>query len=109
MVQLPNVPEFLEICIALFRLGSHPGPRPAGPPRERDRPLVRVDGAVAYVIPDVHHRFDHRTLAAKVRRLSPTLRHVLVAGDPGEFLALVAWMPPRPLCPAQTRARSRSS
>ena len=44
--------------------------------------------AVAYVIPDRHAGFDHRELAAKVKQRAPSLKHVFVAGEPGEHTAL---------------------
>jgi mycobactin salicyl-AMP ligase len=49
--------------------------------------FVDLAGAVAYVIPDRHEGFDYRTLADQVAR-APSLRHVLVAGDPGPYLGL---------------------
>jgi hypothetical protein len=45
--------------------------------------FVGLAGAVAYVIPDRHERFDYRELAGRVVSGAPSLRHVLVAGDPG--------------------------
>jgi 2,3-dihydroxybenzoate-AMP ligase len=49
--------------------------------------LARLSEATAYVVPDVHNRFDHRDLAAEVRDSCPALRHVIVVGEPGPFTA----------------------
>ena len=88
VVQLPNIAEFLEVVFGLFRIGALPV---FALPSHRFAEIghfCRFTGAVAYVIADQHHGFDYRTLAAQVRASAPALRHVLVAGDPGEFTAL---------------------
>ncbi|WP_440103649.1 (2,3-dihydroxybenzoyl)adenylate synthase [Streptosporangium sp. H16] len=88
LVQLPNVPELVVLCFALFRLGAPPVL--ALPPHRGSEigHLAEATGAVAYVIPDVFQRFDHRELARRVRAEAPSLAHVLVVGDPQEFTAL---------------------
>ncbi|WP_395107613.1 (2,3-dihydroxybenzoyl)adenylate synthase [Actinomadura sp. SCN-SB] len=88
VVQLPNVPEFVVLCLALFRLGALPVL--ALPPHRHSEItyLCRLSEAVAYVIPDVHMGYDYRTLAAEAQAAAPTLRHVLVAGDPGPYTSL---------------------
>ncbi|MEU4538687.1 AMP-binding protein [Streptosporangium sp. NPDC023825] len=88
LVQLPNVPELVVLCFALFRLGAPPVL--ALPPHRGSEigHLAEATGAVAYVIPDVFQRFDHRELARQVRAEAPSLAHVLVVGDPQEFTAL---------------------
>ena len=40
------------------------------------------------MLPDAHLGFDCRQLAREIQAGIPSLRHVLVAGDAGEFLAL---------------------
>ncbi|WP_269854820.1 (2,3-dihydroxybenzoyl)adenylate synthase [Streptomyces sp. RPT161] len=98
LVHLPNVAEFLVLSFALFRLGAIPVfALPAHRETEIGH-LARLSEAVAYVIPDSHLGFDHRPLARIVRERTPTLRHVLVAGDPGEFTALSSiYAEPQPL------------
>lgn len=88
VVHLPNVPELLLVSFALFRLGALPVF--TLPPHRRAEivHVCTVAEAVAYVIPDRFQGFDHRDLAAEVRRACPSLRHVLVAGDAGGFTAL---------------------
>ncbi|MGN9841240.1 (2,3-dihydroxybenzoyl)adenylate synthase [Nonomuraea sp. H19] len=88
LVQLPNIGEFLPLCFALFRLGAVPV---LALPAHRETEiahLARLSEAVAYVIPDTHLGFDYRQLARAVGERAPSLRHVLVAGEPAEFGAL---------------------
>ncbi len=88
VVQLPNTPEFVVLCLALFRLGALPVL--ALPPHRHNEItyLCRLSEAVAYVIPDIHMGFDYRALATEAQAAAPTLRHILVAGDPGPFTSL---------------------
>lgn len=88
VVHLPNVGEFVVLSFALFRIGALPVF--ALPPHRHSEIsyLCRFSGAVGYVIPDFHDGFDYRELAGHVRAEMPELRHVLVAGNPGEFTAL---------------------
>ncbi|MCS0603355.1 (2,3-dihydroxybenzoyl)adenylate synthase [Streptomyces sp. LP11] len=88
VVQLPNVGEFAEVVFALFRIGALPV---FALPAHRETEITHFcsfSEAVAYVIPDVHAGFDHRDLATRVRRHSPALREVFVAGEPGPHTAL---------------------
>lgn len=87
VVQLPNIPEFMVVTLALLRIGALPVfALPAHRLSEIGH-LCEKSGATAYVIPDVHRRFDYRALAREVIGRVP-LRHVLVAGDAAEFTAL---------------------
>jgi 2,3-dihydroxybenzoate-AMP ligase len=88
VVQLPNVAAFLEVCFALFRLGALPV---FALPAHRAAEIgyfCAFTEAVAYLIPDKHGGFDYRALAEQVRGATPTLRHVLVVGEPGPFTSL---------------------
>ncbi|MEV0373872.1 AMP-binding protein [Streptomyces sp. NPDC050636] len=88
VVQLPNVAEFVVLSCALFRMGALPVfALPAHRGAEIVH-LVEVSGALAYVCPDELLGFDYRALAAEVQGRTDTLRHVLVAGDPGPYTAL---------------------
>ncbi|MEV0275794.1 (2,3-dihydroxybenzoyl)adenylate synthase [Streptomyces sp. NPDC050610] len=84
VVQLPNIAEFFETVFALFRIGALPVFALPAHRESEIRYFCEFTEAVAYVIPDVNGGFDHRELATKVRADVPTLRHVFVAGDPGE-------------------------
>jgi 2,3-dihydroxybenzoate-AMP ligase len=88
VVQLPNLAEFYAVCFALFRLGALPV---FALPAHRSAEIsffCEFTEAVAYVIPDKHGGFDYRTLAAQVRGSVPSLRHVIVVGEPGPFTPL---------------------
>ena len=87
VVQLPNAPEFVALCFALFLLGAIPILALPAHRRSEISYLVQHGEAVAYVIPEVHARFDYRTLAAEVQAACPTLRQVVVRGAPGPFVA----------------------
>lgn len=83
VVQLPNVVEFAEVVFALFRLGAVPVLALPAHRWSEVGYLCAHSGATAYVIPDTHAGFDHRTLVERVRASAPDLRQVYVAGDPG--------------------------
>jgi 2,3-dihydroxybenzoate-AMP ligase len=88
VVQLPNIAEFLEVVFALFLRGAWPV---LALPAHREAEitgLCRDAEAVACVIADRHAGFDHRNLARAAQRAVPSLKHVLVVGEPGEFTAL---------------------
>lgn len=93
VVQLPNGAEFFAVLFALFRLGALPVF--ALPPHRRFEISYFCEHAqaVAYVIADQHAGFDYRALASEVKAGAPSLRHVLVLGDPGEHRSL-ADLPP---------------
>ncbi|MDN5916868.1 MAG: AMP-binding protein, partial [Pseudonocardia sp.] len=98
LVHLPNVAEFVTLCFALFRLGVVPVLALPAHRETEIRHLAELSQAVAYVIPDVHMGFDHRGLARTVAAQVPSVRHVLVVGEPQEHTALAAVDgDPRPL------------
>ncbi|MEV0357016.1 AMP-binding protein [Nocardia sp. NPDC050697] len=88
VVQLPNVPEFATVLFGLLRAGIIPVLTLPAHRRAEIEHLANLAEAVAYVIADELGDFDYRALAAEVRPAVPSLRHVLVLGDPGEFTAL---------------------
>jgi len=88
VVQLPNGPDFLALCVALFRLGAVPVLALPAHRQAEVGYLCEHTEAAALVVPDVLQRFDHRELAGEVAKAVPSLRHVLVAGDPGRHTAL---------------------
>ncbi|WP_374200572.1 AMP-binding protein [Streptomyces scabiei] len=88
VVQLPNDVELLVLCIALFRLGALPV---FAYPAHRAAEIVHLVNsaeAVMYVCADEALDCDYRIIAKDVLAGAVTLRHVLVAGDPGPFAAL---------------------
>lgn len=88
VVQLPNMAEFFDVIFALFRLGALPVfSIPAHRKSEITYFCDRAE-AVGYIIPDVYAGFDYRKLAAEVKDKVPTLQHVIVAGEAGEWTSL---------------------
>ncbi|GAA2266764.1 bifunctional salicyl-AMP ligase/salicyl-S-ArCP synthetase MbtA [Streptomyces amakusaensis] len=88
LVQLPNSADFAVLLFALARCAAIPVLTLPAHRRSEIAHLAALSEAVAYVVPDRHAGFDHRALAAEVAERVPTLRHILVAGDPGPFTAL---------------------
>ncbi|WP_432973714.1 (2,3-dihydroxybenzoyl)adenylate synthase [Dactylosporangium sp. CA-233914] len=88
VVQLPNTADVVIVLLGMLRAGIVPVLALPAHRRSEIEHLVRLSEAVVYVGPDLHEGFDHRVLAAEVADACPTLRHVVVAGDPGRFTAL---------------------
>lgn len=90
VVQLPNVPEFVALCFALFRIGAYPVFALPAHRENEIRHLCAMTDATAYVISDEYRGHDNRPLARRMREDIPTLRRVLVLGDAGgeEFTPL---------------------
>jgi len=82
VMQLPNSAEFVFAYLALSRLGAIPVMALRAHRQSEIRHFVAASGAVAYMIPDVLNRFDYRNMAEAVRLECPTLRTVLVLGEP---------------------------
>ncbi|MDT3439498.1 MULTISPECIES: (2,3-dihydroxybenzoyl)adenylate synthase [unclassified Pseudofrankia] len=90
LVQLPNRAEFVTLLFAMLRLGVIPVLALPAHRRVEIEHLASLSGAVAYAVPDTHEGFDHRALARDIMATVPAVRHVLVAGDAGEFTGLDA-------------------
>lgn len=88
VVQLPNVIEFFEVIFALFRIGALPVFALPLHRRHEISYISEFSEAKAYIIADREAGFDYRELAREVIQEVPTLRHVLVIGEPEEFAAL---------------------
>ncbi|GLU48924.1 (2,3-dihydroxybenzoyl)adenylate synthase [Nocardiopsis ansamitocini] len=88
VVQLPNIPELIELVFALFRLGALPVYALPAHRRSEIEHLCTATGAVALAVPGRHGGFDYAAMAAGIADTSPALRHVLVAGDTDAFTAL---------------------
>ena len=84
VLQLPNMAELFDVFFAIQRIGAVPI---MALPAHRIAEIGHFAGfsqAAAYVVADRHGGFDYRNLARGVREQAPGLRHVIVAGDPGE-------------------------
>lgn len=90
LVQLPNITEFITICFGLFRLGAIPVLALPAHRESEINHLATLSEAVAYVIPDQHLGYDHRPLARSTQARVPSLRHILVVGDPEELVPFAA-------------------
>lgn len=88
VVQLPNRYEFFTVIFALFRIGAIPVFALPLHRQSEIQYLCEWSEAVAYIISDQEAGFDYRTLAEEVQSRVPTLQHVCVAGDPGQFRSL---------------------
>jgi 2,3-dihydroxybenzoate-AMP ligase len=88
VVQLPNTPEFIVTCVALFRLGALPVLALPAHRRAEIAYLAAATEAVALVLPAAGPNFDPDRLAHDVCAEVPTVRHVLMAGAAGSFTAL---------------------
>lgn len=93
VVHLPNTAEFPVTLFGLLRAGAVPVlTLPAHRQAEIEH-LAALSGAVAYVGPDVVEGFDHRELALQVAKAVPSLRHLLVDGEPLPGTTAIADLP----------------
>ncbi len=81
--QLPNSIEFVIAFFALLRIGVIPVLALPAHRREEISHIFAHTKATGYVVPDGWRGFDYRLLAAEMSVLAPSLRSVLVLGDPG--------------------------
>ncbi|RII13450.1 2,3-dihydroxybenzoate-AMP ligase [Streptomyces sp. YIM 130001] len=107
LVQLPNTPDFVAVCFALFRLGALPVfVLPVYRDNEIEH-LAELSGASAYIVPDTFNGFDHRTLARSVQGRLPQISRVFVAGEvdePGEGWTALADVDAEPVSLAEPDA-----
>lgn len=85
VVQTPNVPDFVYLCFALFRIGALPV---LALPAHREHEigyLTRFSEATVLAVTSTFRGFDYEEMAENVKAESPTLEHVLVAGGSGGF------------------------
>ncbi|MCE7082327.1 (2,3-dihydroxybenzoyl)adenylate synthase [Streptomyces sp. ST2-7A] len=86
VLQLPNVPEFVEVAFALFRMGAKPVFSLASHRAQEIRHLCELSEAKGYVVPGVFRGFDHTALGRRIAAELPSLTKVFVLdtdGDPG--------------------------
>ena len=99
--QLPNTPEFIIAFLALMRIGVIPVM--ALPPHRRTEILhfVLASRAMGLLIPASLRDFDYRAMAEEIRAEAPTLRHVLVLGEPRPNQVSIAELLARPVSDAE--------
>ncbi len=81
VVWLPNVPEYVEVVFALFRLGALPVFALPAHRASEIRYFVEHAEARAIVTVGRHDRFDHAAAAAQIAAEVPTVRRVVVAAS----------------------------
>jgi len=82
VMQLPNSIEFVFSYLALTRIGAIPVMALMGHRQTEIHHFVSSSGSVAYMISGEYHRFDYRQMAKAVTQVCPTLKTILVLGDP---------------------------
>lgn len=87
LLQLPNGCEFAVALFALLRAGAIPVMCLTGHRAAELRHFTAVSEATALIIPDTASGFDYRAMAEQLARDQSGLRHVIVDGEPGPFLA----------------------
>ena len=83
VLQLPNIPEFVHYYLALVRIGAIPVMALRSHRHTEVRHFIRASGAVAYVVPDVAHKYDYRPMAADMQKEFMALRTTIIVGAPG--------------------------
>lgn len=82
LVQLPTCWEFVALALACFRIGVIPVMALPAHRRHELTHLAALSESVALVVPAVDRDVDLRDVAQRVAAEAPTVRSVLVLGDP---------------------------
>lgn len=85
LLQLPNSCQFAVALFGLLRAGAVPVMCLPGHRAAELGHFAAVSAATALLIADTAAGFDYRTMALGLIEEHPTLRHVIVDGDPGPF------------------------
>lgn len=105
LLQLPNTTQFAVAFFALLRAGVVPVMCLSGHRSAELSHFAGVSGAVGLVITDTAAGFDFRAMAAQLQKDHPALRHVIVDGDPGDYLGWSALTDPTGDAPTAAPAR----
>lgn len=105
LLQLPNTTQFAVAFFGLLRAGVVPVMCLSGHRSAELSHFAGVSGAVGLVITDTAAGFDFRAMAAQLQKDHPTLRHVIVDGDPGGYLPWSALTDPAGDAPTTAPAR----
>jgi len=81
VVQLNNVPEFLYLSFALFKLGALPVMALPAHRETEIRYLIEFSEAVAYAAPLAFRDFNYVDMVRKIAPGTPALKHILIAGS----------------------------
>ncbi len=82
LMQLPNSVDFVVSYLALNFAGVIPVMALRAHRHAEVRHFLRASGACAYLVPDVIGSFDFREMAREMQAEFPSLREVIVAGEP---------------------------
>lgn len=85
LLQLPNSCQFAVALFGLLRAGAVPVMCLPGHRAAELGHFAAVSAATALLIADTAAGFDYRAMALGLIEEHPTLRHVIVDGDPGPF------------------------
>lgn len=99
LLQLPNGCQFAVALFGLLRAGAIPVMCLPGHRAAELGHFAVVSGATGLLIPDTAAGFDYRTMALGLVEEHPTLRHVLVDGDPGPFTSWARLCEQAPITP----------
>lgn len=88
LVQIGNAAEFFSVVFGLFRARLIPVYCLPAHRLTEAAHLARKAECAAYVAEAERDGFDYRALARGLKAEVPTLRHVVIAGEAGEFTAL---------------------
>ncbi|CAM2921359.1 AMP-binding protein [Prescottella defluvii] len=107
VLQIPNMPEYVELLFAVFTIGALPVFALPAHRRAEVGYFCEFTDAAAYVIADRHAGFDYRTLAREIVAGSERPPVVVVVGDAGDGTGFVPLAElrteterPRPFSPA---------
>lgn len=87
LLQLPNSTQFALAFFGLLRARAIPVMCLPGHRSAELGHFADVSDAVGLIIPDTAGGFDFRELAAQLAADRPGLRHIIVDGDPGGYVA----------------------
>ena len=82
VVQLPNVPGFVTLLLALFKVGAIPVLALPQHGEHEIGYMLDHSGATAYAVARVFKGKDLLPMARALRAMRPSLRHILVSGEP---------------------------
>lgn len=88
VVQLPNCWQFLVVFFGLSRLGVAPVLALPAHRLSEISSFTGVTEAKAYICAARSAGFDYRQLARELQERHPGLKHVIVSGEPEEFISL---------------------
>ena len=81
VMQLNNVPEFLYLSLAMFKIGALPVMALPAHRETEIRYLLEFSGAVAYAAPLEFRGFNYVDMVRRIAPATPALKHILVAGN----------------------------